>query len=546
METKQCQRRSRTGCWTCRNRRKKCDSTIFPCGNCRRLGLDCNTETKLVWEDDSRRVGMKKRGPSKFPNRTNNPEPMAGQPSSQRGDHSPSASSRKSVRLLSFSSQSDQEMGLQRLCQISEWPFELDPIESHALDHYIQRFSRTYPTCAGPTNPFLRIFLPLSMQSRVVLDAVLTLSCVQSWEHGSFAMERPMLFFRYKALRGCRELIESVINKSGVQKEVQSASTMDVIQVVASQAATIDDGNIMHLLATCVLMILYEKLSGERQENASAHLRFFARLFPDRLFLAITNGNPLDNSRQQWNEAMAFLSSLFLYNDLVRSTSLRTSTLSDFYIRHGGPGSRFEFPRIIARLSAGDLSVTDNEIAVWDGRLDWFPSFALDVPDRSEFCERLPVAEPAFVLNPHFRRLETFARPEAWNEQGIVSELYRIAASVYRKQNLVSQRFSLGYDHRELDENYLEMGNLPSWGVELLRLLSPVSPYDNTLLWPISIIAKELTDEMERQFALNRVESLEKRFSMKHFSDVREYLIASWMAKDEGIISTWEQPVLFG
>ncbi|UPL02352.1 hypothetical protein LCI18_013286 [Fusarium solani-melongenae] len=495
-------------------KRKKCDSTTFPCGNCRRLGLDCNTETRLVWEDDSRRAGMKRRGPSKFHNHTNNPEPIAGQPSSQRGDHKSSTSSRKSVTALSFPSQSDQEMGLQRLCQISEWPFELDPIESHALNHYIQRFSRTYPTCAGPTNPFLRIFLPLSMQSRVVLDAVLTLSCVQSWEYGSFAMERPMLFFRYKALRGCRELIESVMKKSGVQNEVQSASTMDVIQVVAPRAATIDDGDIMHLLATCVLMILYEKLSGERQEN--------------------------------WNEAMAFLSSLFLYNDLVRSTSLRTSTLSDFYIRHGGPGSRFEFPTIIARLSAGDLSVTDQEIAVWDGRLDWFPSFALDAPDRSEFCERLPVAEPAFVLNPHFRRLENFARPETWSEQGIVSELYRIAASVYRKQKLVDRRFSFGYDHRELDENDLEMGNLPSWGVELLYLLSPVSPYDNTLLWPISIIAKELTDEIERQFALNRVESLEKRFSMKHFSDVREYLVTSWMAKDEGIINTCEQLVLFG
>lgn len=349
-----------------------------------------------------------------------------------------------------------------------------------------------------------------------------------------------MLFFRYKALRGCRELIESVMNKSGVQNEAQSASTIDVIQVVASRAAAIDVSDLMHLLATCVLMILYEKLSGGRQENASAHLRFFARLFPDRLFLAIANGNPLDSSRQQWNEAMAFLSSLFLYNDLVRSTSLRTSTLSDFYIRHGGPGSRFEFPSIIARLSAGDLSVTDKEIAAWDGRLDWFPSFALDAADRSEFCERLPVAEPAFVLNPYFRRLENFARPETWNEQGIVSELYRIAASVYRKQKLVDR------EHRELDENDLEMGNLPSWGVELLRLLTPVSPYDNTLLWPISIIAKELTDGIERQFALNRVKSLEKRFSMKHFSDVREYLVTSWMAKDEGIIGTYEQPVLFG
>ncbi|KAI8713695.1 hypothetical protein NCS52_01214800 [Fusarium sp. LHS14.1] len=360
-------------------------------------------------------------------------------------------------------------------------------------------------------------------------------------------MERPMLFFRYKALRGCRELIESVINKSGVQKEIQSASTVDAaIQVVASRAATLDDGDVIYLLATCVLMILYEKLSGEGQENATTHLRFFAQLFPNKLFLAIANGNPLDDSGRQWNEAMAFLSSLFLYNDLVRSTSLRTSTLSDFYIRHGDPGSRFEFPKIIARLGSGDHSVTDKEIAGWDGRLDWFPSFALDVPDTGESSGRLPVAEPAFVLNPYFRRLDDFSPSETWNEKGIVSELYRVAASVYRKQKFVDQWLSFGDSPQELGENDSEMGNLPSWGVELLRLLSPVSPYNNTLLWPISIIAKELTDGTDREFVLTRVESLEKWFKMKHFSDVRECLVTSWKAKDEGIISAHKQPFLFG
>ncbi|KAI8713696.1 hypothetical protein NCS52_01214900 [Fusarium sp. LHS14.1] len=89
MEPKKRQRRSRAGCWTCRNRRKKCDSVSFPCGNCRRLGLDCNTETKLVWEDDSRRQGMKRRGPSKSTNPTNATQPVDGQTGSQERDHNP-------------------------------------------------------------------------------------------------------------------------------------------------------------------------------------------------------------------------------------------------------------------------------------------------------------------------------------------------------------------------------------------------------------------------------------------------------------------------
>ncbi|KAJ3536643.1 hypothetical protein NM208_g6637 [Fusarium decemcellulare] len=549
MEPKQRQRRSRTGCWTCRKRRKKCDSTSFPCGNCQRLGLDCNTETKLVWEDDARRDGMKRRGPTKSRNEARHTQVEVVETHPQENCQNRVISRHRSPSTPNFSCQSGQERGLQRLGNISEWPFELDPMESHMLDHYIQHFSRTYPSFAGPTNPFLRVFVPLSMQSRVVLDAVLALSCVQSWENGGFALERPMLFFRYKALRGSRELIERVIAKSGIEQELRSTSgPEEAIQIVATRAANLDNDDIIHLLATCVLLILYEKLSGESQENGTAHLRFFSRLFPAQLFLAIANQDSLDNSKSPWSEAIAFLSSLFLYNDLVRSTSLRTSTLSDFYL--GVTGSepklgRFDFPRIVARISAGDLTVTDAEIADWDGRLDWFPSFSLHPPERNEPCERLPVADAAFVLNPYFQQLENFAHPEAWNEHGIVSELYRVAATVYRKQRVLNNCLSLGESPPALDEE-LDMGNLPSWGVQLLRLLPSVSSYDNTLLWPIAIVAKEVGGEEEREYILTKVKSLEQRFKMKHFGVVREHLSTFWMMRDEGIISTYEQPVLFG
>ena len=95
-----------------------------------------------------------------------------------------------------------QDGQLTLLDRVSHWPFHLDQKESEMLNHYIQRFSRTYPAFAAPNNPFLRVFMPLTMQSRTVLDAVLALSCVQSWENGTFLMEAQMLKYRHRALKG--------------------------------------------------------------------------------------------------------------------------------------------------------------------------------------------------------------------------------------------------------------------------------------------------------------------------------------------------------
>lgn len=442
---------------------------------------------------------------------------------------------------------------LRLFTQIPQWPFELDRVEAEILEHYIQRFSRTYPTCTGPTNPFIRVFIPLSMQNRTVLDALLALSCIQSWENGGFAMEKPMLEFRHKALRGCAGMISDIISTSDVQRGLSlTASADEVLRVMAQKAASLGGEVILPLLATCALLLLYEKLSGEWQDNGTAHLQFFAHIFPARLSLAITNGLVLDQG--VGNEAMQFFTSLFLYNDLVRSTSLQTSTLSNLYIdkrlstdsglqaqvpTEEDPG-RFDFPHIIARISGGDLFVTDTEIAAWDGRLDWLPSFALQSSKVGNFHHRLPTADPMFTNSAAFKQLNCFTRPNEWSEYELIAELYRVAATIYRRQR-VFQLSSIMAGSLDTD-----MGNLPSWAVQLVRLLPMASPYENALLWPIAIIAKELVEEEERQYMLSRLESLEQRFKMKHFHVMRSYLIGTWTAKDQGFDCCYEQPVLFG
>ena len=48
--------RSRTGCWTCRTRKVKCDEGRPACGQCNRLGHTCDYSPRLSFRDDTPRV----------------------------------------------------------------------------------------------------------------------------------------------------------------------------------------------------------------------------------------------------------------------------------------------------------------------------------------------------------------------------------------------------------------------------------------------------------------------------------------------------------
>lgn len=52
------QRRSRSGCQTCRSRKIKCDETRPTCRNCASRGLACNTQLQLKWEQEFVEKGL--------------------------------------------------------------------------------------------------------------------------------------------------------------------------------------------------------------------------------------------------------------------------------------------------------------------------------------------------------------------------------------------------------------------------------------------------------------------------------------------------------
>ncbi|KAI5458824.1 fungal-specific transcription factor domain-containing protein [Mariannaea sp. PMI_226] len=575
-------RRTRDGCWNCRSRKKKCGSETFPCPSCVRLGLKCERETRLIWEDDARRAGMKRRGPQKQSIEGKSPQRGSSNPSqtaSRTGELRPKSVNRSGRPPRNVLSKRDgagpshHTHTLPRPWGIPAWPFELDEIENKLLDHYIQRFSREYPACSGPANPFLRIFLPLSMQSRTVLDAMLALSGVQSWENGSFLFPNAMLKLRQRALKGCVEMTKELIAQGQpcelIHKPAQSSPNLEMFIPISSGESNIPRTvNFLRLLASCVLLLLYEKLAGEGDRTGSPHLHFFARVVPNQLVHATASESGQDSESREWSEAYHFFSNLFFYNDLVQSTSLGTPTLSNFYLSDtvlsclgshphnqqqlsGLDLGRFYFPHLIARISRGDLTVTDTEIAAWDGRLDWFPSFSLLPQPTRRIYQHFPIDQEQFVLQPDFRDLGSFIDMTSLLDSDAISELYRVAAAIYRKQRVSQEADDVGgateWDAFEFDKPTL-MGNLPSWATQLIGALTTPSPYDNTLLWPIGIIAKELTanHQNERDCVIAKLEALERRFKMKNFWRVREHLIRSWTMRDIGLEYEDNEAILFG
>lgn len=54
--------RAKTGCWTCRQRKVRCDEAKPFCNNCERLSLKCEGyKPRITWRDDSRRMFVKEK-----------------------------------------------------------------------------------------------------------------------------------------------------------------------------------------------------------------------------------------------------------------------------------------------------------------------------------------------------------------------------------------------------------------------------------------------------------------------------------------------------
>ncbi|KAJ9326954.1 transcriptional regulator family: Fungal Specific TF [Paecilomyces variotii] len=509
-------RRTRDGCWTCRKRKKKCDGRVPACHNCDRLGLSCAGYTaEIVWEDDRRRIGMKRRGPKGNNDRVGSQHsalPITHLRTSQgfeaqgRGQSGNGPGSTSDIPHDDIDSIFDETPLNQISFPLNESlrinPRHLNPKQALLFDRYINRFSRIYPSCQTPSNPFLSILLPMAITSDTILTALLALSGAQTWGDEWDHLQQETLRAKQRTIEICRKTLSNIHNEISSPQALNPTASADLL-----------------CLVTCVtIMLIYEKLSGEDHQNWKPHLDFISHIF--------NNAERIFSPQYRSSEHYRFLLHMFAYNDLVASTSLRMRTLSWFYTDMTNTSAptatlsndeiysdQYYYPSLIARINIGDQSVTLSHISNWDGNLNWFPSHCL---------------ERSSGISPGMESSQ--------------SSDYDIAAEIYRAAAIIHYGHMIGFENEQFPDSIQEDNDPFHYhrhAIQLLNLLPAHSPVGNILLWPISIIAPDLMSKhvLERESAVRVLYGLEKHFQMRHFRRARETLQEIWRAKDCGLNS---------
>lgn len=200
--------RVRTGCWTCRRRKKKCDETRPICGGCSRNDLGCSwpstvpgrkdsnpTDDHPVFTEEERRSSLAQaidelaevQLPA-TPTSSRNPSISSiGNNSGIIGDEFDDAAAQEEVeaidRRASTIGSTDNALMVGNLVPrtLSMLP-GYDPDSYQLLSHYLSTTADCMANGSTPINPFLVQIVPLAFTSDLLLQLVIT----QSAAHRAF------------------------------------------------------------------------------------------------------------------------------------------------------------------------------------------------------------------------------------------------------------------------------------------------------------------------------------------------------------------------
>jgi hypothetical protein len=260
--------RSKTGCITCRRRKKKCDETQPACLNCQKNAVVCEGyPPKEIWKSGKQKMedGM---SPIHF--------------------FFPSDPLLTTLGRLSSAVRRNSLTTVPRTL-----PFLIDGIETDVdrrfLDHFVFEFSRVLTLINDDSNPFKEILLPMATQHRGLMHSLMCLS----GSHLSARDPEPRLKERkqYHFHHAITDLRESINNASTVSAE--------------HSELLIDDPIIASTLALCLNTICEGETNGEYRPHLDA-----AR------YLLVTQRPQNEKFRQ-------FIIEFFQYHDVSNSiTSL--------------------------------------------------------------------------------------------------------------------------------------------------------------------------------------------------------------------------------
>ncbi|KAL2821196.1 fungal-specific transcription factor domain-containing protein [Aspergillus granulosus] len=247
--------RVRTGCYTCRRRKKKCNESKPICGGCARNKLPCTWPLNVSEDAATTAQGAAT---------SSEPPTLVRTPSSEEGPLLDLEPTRPSQALGSLIASDVVSRSLSML------PGH-DPDTFQLLSHYLATTADCMANGSTPLNPFLVQIIPLAFASNLLLQLVLTQSAAHRAFRSGMEADEVAVCHYTKALRSFRNGVTELIN--GAQSSSLVLTVGALIMCFTETARGDMNGTVFdHLTAAKTLLLQFPL---HRQADASGDLHDF-------------------------------------------------------------------------------------------------------------------------------------------------------------------------------------------------------------------------------------------------------------------------------
>jgi len=466
-------KRTRNGCWTCREAGYKCDEQKPHCARCVRLKITCKGYgVKLKWQDGNISTAVKR--PRRAKRKTSVEQESTSSPASTISfastpttltsprDVTSSPESTRSLPLVPFASPRPSN--------------DLSPMDRWLLHYWVERLSTLISVAPRKeySTPFQLHLTAMVHDSAALRSTVLSMAA----NHLALSSNDPSL--RIQAYRHQQDAIHSL---------------QDIIQNPA-QAAT------EPALATVLMMQVSARLFGDDDDASAAN-----HLAGAKAMITRRGGS------QSWSSTSStrFLLSLFAYHDILSSVSRGARPLADHETDFAAVEGESDMESI-ARVLLAVAQISQLQHTIKTRR-----SVSVDEPALSE-------EENAMGRNIQQSLLAMdFSDASNWDSDiTYTAEAYRHAAFIYLYRTWLSigAPNPISMDHVQRCLHYIQLVDVDS-------------PLTSSHVWPLFTAGCEAIDSEQRQFVRQRFEEM---YVSKKFPSLRRVMRDVedvWGAKDE-------------
>ncbi|VUC21061.1 unnamed protein product [Clonostachys rosea] len=466
--------RTRTGCLTCRSRKKKCDEARPRCAGCRRNMLDCTWPNYVAWDGRGQTDTMQ-------------PLPDVYQPDNQKSmDHqaqaevSPSLGRNPSIYT-----------GDNRACALT-------PHSVLLLGHFARETVSFFAMTPLQNNPLLTLLMPLGYMDDLLMHSLLALGGAHLTHKNptNMALADTTRLHYAKLLGGLRGEIAHLNDNDMQCKE--------------------------RLLCVLVITCLYEIVSGNTQGAIFKHLHASRGLI-----LSLLDHRSTRNTSSTVNcETLSF--SIELYRYLVFSNTLTPHGIT--------PERSLPLDPFLANIGKPEIALASSLEPIFAGTCGLFrlvPLISVMASQRlNEESQGLDAPSPnlARMGDDIYNRIQSWRLDYRYQEGdgdrreqiNRVVEMIRLGLYIYLKSALAGSVISDAADLCTIQDH---ISQLFSYAHKVLA-----SQYTAILLWPVVIAGSCTLIPEEQNVLLHEIYSM--KYGMKHMAIVGDVLQLLWKDPD--------------